>query len=90
MIKTDNFEQDVRDGYYAWLQDQRWLNRKNPEVLNTLPADTWHEDFTRYLILMGVPPQYASKVASCAWQEGHAYGYSNVLNVAGDLIEIFN
>jgi hypothetical protein len=90
MKKTGNFEQDVRDGYYSWIYDERWKNHKNPEVLNTLPADTWHQDFCEYLVCMGVPQKYASKVASCAWQEGHAYGYHNVLSVAGDLIEIFN
>jgi hypothetical protein len=90
MIKTGDFEQDVKDGYYSWRQDEWWKNRKNPEIQSTLPADTWHEDFTAHLIYMGVPTQYASKVASYAWQEGHSYGYSNVLSVAGDLIEIFN
>ncbi len=89
MKMTGDFETDVQRNYYAWIQDQRWLNRKNPEVLNTLPVNNFHQDFTDYLIRMGVPVQYASKVASYAWQEGHSSGYQNVLNVAGDLIEIF-
>jgi len=89
MVKTGDFETDVERNYYAWVQDQRWKNRKDPEVLSTLPENTFHRDFTDYLISMGVPAQYASKVASYAWQEGHAYGYHNVLNTATDLIEIF-
>lgn len=88
MIKTGDFEADVRSDYYRWISDQRYLNRKDPAVLETLP-DTWHDDFVAYLIYMGVPEQYASKVASCAYVQGHAYGYNEVLNCSQNLIEIF-
>ena len=90
MVKTGDFETDVRSNYYAWLQDELWKNRKNPEALNSLPQDSWDQDFTDYLIRMGVPEQYAAKVASYAWQDGHTYGYIEVLNVANGLIDIFN
>jgi len=88
MTKTGDFEADVRSRYYSWIQDQRWLNRKDPAVRDLL-LDTWHDDFTAYLILEGVPDQYASRVASCAYEQGHSGGYAEVLNSAEDLIEIF-
>ena len=88
MTKTDDFEVDVRGGYYGWIQDQRWLNRKDPAVQDLL-LDTWHDDFIAYLILQGVPDQYASRVASCAYEQSHSGGYGEVLNSAQDLIEIF-
>jgi hypothetical protein len=37
----------------------------------------------------GVPDQYIAKVASLAWQEGHSFGFSEVLNHASNLTEIF-
>jgi len=88
MTKTGDFEADVRSRYYSWIQDQRWLNRKDPAVRDLL-LDTWHDDFTAYLILEGVPDQYASRVASCAYEQSHSGGYEEVLNSAQDLIEIF-
>lgn len=88
--KTGDFETDVRANYYGWLQDERWKNRKNQAALDLLPEDTWQQDFNAWLIDMGVPQQYVAKVANYAWQEGHGYGYSNVLGVASDLIEIFS
>jgi hypothetical protein len=89
-FKTGDFETDVRSNYYSWLQDELWKNRNNPEALNALPQDSWDQDFIAYLISMGVPEQYAAKVASYAWQDGHGYGYVEVLNVANSLIDIFN
>jgi hypothetical protein len=49
----------------------------------------WHNDFVQFFKNNGVPEKYASRVASYAWQRGHYDGYSEVLNVSYDLIEIF-
>lgn len=49
----------------------------------------FYDDHTKWLIEIGVPEKYAKKVASYAWQHGHAYGHSEVLNVSYDLIDIF-
>lgn len=37
----------------------------------------------------GVPKQYVDKVAMYAWDQGHAYGHSEVLTYAINLSEIF-
>lgn len=46
-------------------------------------------ELTLYLVNNGVPAQYARKVAYKAYQDGHALGYTEVFNVASNLMEIF-
>lgn len=90
MIKTGDFDHDVRNGYYTWIEEQRYRyrNTKEPLALDSFP-DTWDQDFREFLIRQGVPDKYARGVASAAWQRGHSNGYQQVLNCAIDLIEIF-
>ena len=51
--------------------------------------ESFRDDHEDWLIRMGVPMQHASRVASYAWEHGHAYGHTEVLNVSYDLIRIF-
>lgn len=67
-----------------------------PEVRNAYNArelklvSLFMTDLTVYLVEeQGVPEQYARKVASKAWEDGHANGYSEILNVAQGLAKIF-
>lgn len=72
IVKTGNFEDDVRSGYY-----------------NNYPQD-FCQDHKKWLEEdQGVPSQYAGKVASYAWQEGHSSGFSEILNVSYGIAEIF-
>lgn len=40
-------------------------------------------------ILQSVPEQYREKVRAKAWDDGHAYGYREVIGQALDLADIF-
>lgn len=90
-MATD-FEHKVRSGEYetklhfgptteakvAYREDNSQLNCK------------FYEDAEAYAVASGVPKQYAAKVVSKAWSDGHSSGYSEVLNCLENLIEIFN
>lgn len=75
-MSLDDFPNDVRAGKYE-LQEKPWISE-----------DFWF-DFHNWLEANGVPKKYVSKVGSYAWQEGHGCGLYEVVNCAGDLIEIF-
>ena len=47
-------------------------------------------DAEAYAVIMGVPKQYAAKVVSRAWSEGHSTGLTDVYNCLCGLIEIFS
>jgi len=88
LVKTNDFETDVRAGYYRKERNEAYnpkTNRYDKGVGLTFDAD-----FKAFLLDSGVPEQYVVKVASYAWQQGHASGEEEVLNSAYDLIEIFN
>lgn len=46
-------------------------------------------DAKKYAIEQGVPVQYADRVVAKAWEDGHAWGYSEVVVHLDQLIEIF-
>jgi hypothetical protein len=77
MVKTGDFETDVRDGYYRWER-------------NNTDQRTFDADFDVWLLTQGVPAQYTSKVASVAYDQGHAYGEESVVNASHSLISIFH
>jgi len=52
--------------------------------------DLFMKDCITYAIEQGVPAQYAQKIVSKAYQDGHAYGYSEIVTHLEGLIEIFN
>ena len=74
------------------------LKRTTPEPpIPQMASDEYYQknpqefmpDFLQYLVESGVPAKYAQRVADHAWQEGHAHGYYEIVNVAQDLIYIF-
>lgn len=78
MIKTGNFENDLRNGYY------RWENEHYKKVNNR----TFHPDFEAWLLTQGVPRKYVTKVAWVAADRGRDYS-EEVLDFAYELIGIF-
>jgi hypothetical protein len=46
-------------------------------------------DAQAYAIEQGVPDEYAAKVVHKAWEDGHAHGFTEILNCMYGLIEIF-
>lgn len=49
----------------------------------------FHDDLHAWLLAQGVPEKYVDKVASRAYDDGHAYGYSEIFSHACSLAEIF-
>ena len=79
MIKTGDFEKDVRNGYYRWERN----HYKNPK------NRSFYQDFDLWLTLQGVPAQYLSKVSYAAYDRGHSSGEEGILDCAYDFIRIF-
>jgi hypothetical protein len=88
LVKTNDFETDVRAGYYRLERNEAYNTKTNRYDKGV--GLTFDADFRAFLLDSGVPEQYVSKVAYVAWQSGHAEGEENVLCHAYDLIEIFN
>jgi hypothetical protein len=88
--KTGNFPHDVRAGYYTAVRNAHYNMRDQPLFKAQLPVNTFDADFQQYLLDNGVPSQYVSTVAYAAYARGHSGGDSEIVNCAGDLIEIFN
>jgi hypothetical protein len=78
---------DIRK-YFRKLNEDN-PNPPDPPAPETLP-DTWAEDFEQWLLDNDVPNKYVRKVAYKAYERGHSGGYSEVLNSAYDLVEIFH
>jgi len=51
--------------------------------------DLFNKDCATYAVEQGVPEQYVQKIISKAWQDGHAYGYTEIVIHLDSLIEIF-
>ena len=98
IVKTGNFQADVRAGYYQQERNEPFrsicapwsLCRYNKTTKRYEGASSWDADFANYLLASGVPEKYASKVASLAYQQGHANGYVEILGCAAELIDIFS
>jgi len=82
--KTGNFKVDVRAGYYTAVRNAHY------KLMDMDIVNTFNDDFEQYLLSNGVPAQYVKKVAHAAYEQGHSSGDSEIVNCAGDLIEIFN
>ena len=85
IIKTNDFESDVRSGYYQQERNEAFKTRGTLFEVKT----TFDEDFEKFLVDNGVPQKHVKKVATKAYQDGHAYGETEILNVSYDLIDIF-
>lgn len=46
-------------------------------------------DAKKYAIELGVPVRYAERVVAKAWEDGHAYGYAEVVVHIDALAELF-
>lgn len=92
-MDTEKFEQRVRDGYYQCslpYGKKGTTERAAYAALDLQLTKEWHADFEEYIEQeLGVPRRYAAKVAERAWEDGHAYGHSEVLGRAHALAEIF-
>lgn len=76
MTKTGNFETDVDSGYYRWERD----NTKDR---------TFDSDFRAWLLTKGVPEKYVDRVASAAYERGHAFGEEEIVSSSWSFIGIF-
>jgi hypothetical protein len=90
-VKTGDFVTDVRAGYYQAVRDAHYNLRDQPMFcFHHLPVNSFDDDFEQHLLSNGVPSQYVKKVAYAAYERGHSYGDSEIVNCAWDLIEIFD
>jgi hypothetical protein len=85
--KTGSFLEDVRAGYYRYIQS---LNYFQQQLGVEKTADTWDADFTAFLLASGVPQQYVAKVAYAAYERGHSGGCEEIVASSYDFIEIFS
>ena len=86
-----DFEQKVRSEHYKndlpygrQPQVLAAYNQREHEVVTEFMTD-----LKAWMVEQGVPQQYVSKLASKAWEDGHAHGFSEILNVSYGLVEIF-
>ncbi len=82
------FEDKIRSGVY----ETKLLYKDNREAYREDQRNLTHQfyaDAEEFVIQSGVPQQYAAKVVSRAWSNGHSCGFSEVLNCLYNLIEIF-
>ena len=88
---TMSFEEKMESGYYknplpyGKAPSERLAHRQRG---NELHAE-WQKDFNAWLVLMGVPEQYAPKLAAFAYDQWHAEGYGQIVSNAIDLVAIF-
>jgi hypothetical protein len=82
----ENIAEKKYDNKIPYTKETRHAYREEENRIYEL----FNKDCIAYAIANGVPEQYASKVFSKAWQDGHAYGYSEIVIHLEGLIEIFN
>lgn len=87
-----DFEERVRSG--AYKNDLPFGPSKSPEreayrLRERELGRSFMEDLRTWLVALGVPPQYATKVAEKAYDDGHSGGYEEVLCEALGLVDLF-
>lgn len=87
-----SFEEKVQKDYYEnslpygdFKSEERRVYQAEAQKL----SEEFELDFRNWLYSQGVPGKYVSKVALKAWEDGHSSGYSEILNCAYSLVDIF-
>ena len=86
-----DIEQRLKNDYYQKLVTVPYsVDRKEHQMQVSAMTRKFCQDCVEYTIECKVPEKYAQKVVELAWDQGHAYGYAEVLSKLEDLIGIFN
>lgn len=87
-----DFEEQVKTG--AFENKLPYGERGTPELAAYRhESQNLHKAFMEglraFVIVLGVPTQFAAKVAEKAWDDAHSSGHVDVVNCAVDLADLF-
>lgn len=82
-IRSGLYDNDLP---YSWDSAISDAYNKREDYTRTL----FMRDLRDYLLDLNVPKAFVGKVASKAWEDGHASGYMEIFNHASNLADIFN